>query len=52
VSRIARAADTGATLPGRDNAQMACRPSSLAAVKSTPAGEKIRQGKWYIGQNS
>ncbi len=36
VSRIARADETGATLPGSDSAQTACRPSWLAAVKSTP----------------
>lgn len=34
---MARAAETGATLPGSDSAQTTRRPSWLAAVKSTPA---------------
>lgn len=41
---MARAAETGATLPGRDSAQTACRPIWPAAVKSTPADvTKVRE---------
>ncbi|MBS7223912.1 MAG: hypothetical protein KH050_01030 [Clostridiaceae bacterium] len=41
---MARADETGATLPGSDSAQTACRPSWLAAVKSTPVdGTKVQK---------
>lgn len=32
---------TGATLPGRDNAQIALIPSAPAVSKSTPAGMRF-----------
>ena len=47
---MARAAETGATLPGSDSAQTARRPSWPAAVKSTPAGAPKRPEIRYGGQ--
>lgn len=49
---MARAAETGATLPGSDSAQTARRPSWLAAVKSTPADVSKVPENGHDGQPS
>lgn len=49
---MARAAETGATLPGSDSAQTARRPSWPAAVKSTPADVSKVPESGYAGQPS